>query len=133
MAGPYRAAVVRYFISAPMNLVATAPTSHHQLDWNRFRRNQTQRKDIHRKYLRQQQNICLSRPHLQILLRLQRLVMEALSFHNLISFNRSLHQRFLNSLKMKSELKFEEVLPKLRHVIIQIKNTDDPPHSIIQD
>ena len=63
---------------------------------------------------------------------IQRLVMGALSFHHLISFTRK-NPRFANSLKMKSEFKFEEVLPKLRDVIIQIKSTDVPPHSIIQD
>ena len=55
--------------------------------------------------------------------------MEALSFHHLISFTRK-NPRFANSLKMKSEFKFEEVLPKLRDVINQIKSTDVPPHSI---
>ena len=64
---------------------------------------------------------------------IQRLVMGALSFHHLISFTRNSNPRFANSLKIKSELEFEEVLPNLRDVIIQIKSTDVQPHSIFQD
>lgn len=54
--------------------------------------------------------------------------MKALSFHYLKSFIRNFNPRFFNSLQIKSQLEFEEVL---RDVIIQSDITDVPPNSII--